>query len=386
MDQSQRTLLTGVALVVALGAGFGAARLLDHRAPPAKESGEKAEGEEAGSAGAGDTVKLTAEQTRAADVSIVAATMGGAADLRLSGRVEAAPEAHAAVSSPVAGAVQQVLVAPGREVAVGTPLAIIRSPEGAAMRADAVAAAADAEATRLAADRDERLLKAGVIARQEWEASRAAAIRAQAAATAARAKAAASGAPGPAGTTTVRSPIRGVVSSVQLAPGGFVAQGGQVADVSDPARVEVVFSATPEAAAKVRPGASLTITDSEGTQFPAVVTGVAPLASDQTGASLIRARPRGAGLRPGAAVTALIAASGASLPTVPSEAVQTVGGRTAVFVAVPDGFHLRPVTPGPSGGGSTQIVSGLRAGERVAGHGAFILKAELSKGEAKDED
>jgi cobalt-zinc-cadmium efflux system membrane fusion protein len=82
----------------------------------------------------------------------------------------------------------------------------------------------------------------------------------------------------------------------------------------------------------------------------------------------------------------MIATGGAQLPTVPAEAVQSVGGRSVVFVQTPGGFTLRPVTPGPSGGGSTPIVSGLSAGERVAGRGAFLLKAELSKGDAKDED
>ncbi len=395
MDSSRRTLLTSVAIIVALGAGFAAAKLMEHHAPAAKEAGEKGEGaekgeggeaREKGEAGSGDTVKLTADQSRAAGITVVAAQLGGAADLRLSGRVEAAPDARAAVASPVAGAVQQVLVAPGRAVGAGAPLVIIRSAEGADLSAQAVAANAEAEAARLAAARDERLLKEGVIARQDWETSRATAIKAQAGATAARARAAASGSPSAGGQTVVRSPIRGVVTTVQVAPGGFVAQGGAVTEVVDPARVEVVFNATPEAAAKVRPGAHVMVTDSEGAQVDAVITGVAPLASDQTGASVLRARPSGPGLRPGAAVTALIGASGAQLPTVPTEAVQTVGGRSAVFVQAPGGFKLRPVTPGASGGGVTQIVSGLSAGERVAGRGAFLLKAELSKGEAKDED
>ena len=57
-----------------------------------------------------------------------------------------------------------------------------------------------------------------------------------------------------------------------------------------------------------------------------------------------------------------------------------------VFIADEDGFKARPVTPGRTGGGYTQIIEGLKGGERIAGRGAFVLKAELSKGEAGDED
>jgi cobalt-zinc-cadmium efflux system membrane fusion protein len=71
---------------------------------------------------------------------------------------------------------------------------------------------------------------------------------------------------------------------------------------------------------------------------------------------------------------------------VPSEAVQTVGGRPVVFVVEPGGFRARPVTPGRVAAGSTEILRGLAGTERVAGKGAFLLKAELGKGEAGHED
>ncbi|MBJ7411245.1 MAG: hypothetical protein JHD15_12890 [Phenylobacterium sp.] len=124
----------------------------------------------------------------------------------------------------------------------------------------------------------------------------------------------------------------------------------------------------------------------DGSEASAVIVGVAPMATGSTGAATVRARPTGGRLTPGSAVSASVATSGVTLPTVPSEAVQTLGGRSVVFVAEGEGFKVRPVTPGPSGGGTTQIVAGLRGGERVAGRGAFLLKAELAKGEAVDED
>jgi cobalt-zinc-cadmium efflux system membrane fusion protein len=378
----RRPLFIAAALAVALGAGFGLARLTDR--PPASET-------EAGhgaphAEGGGDTVKLTPGQASAAGIAVVTVSRGGAGDLRLTGRVEATPGARAAVAAPVSGAVLRVLVAPGANVAVGAALAVIQSAEGASVRAEAVAAAADAEAARAALVREERLFKAGVTARQDWEAARAVAARSNAEAVAARAKVAASGAPGPSGETVIRSPIRGVVTTLQAAPGGFVSQGGPIAEVADPNQVEVVFNAPAEAAAKLRVGAPLKIIGPDGSEADAIIVGIAPMAQGATGAAVVRARPSGGRFTPGAAVSAAVATEEGGYPMAPSEAVQTVGGRSVVFIAEAGGFRAQPVTPGRSGAGFTQIVGGLKGGERVAGRGAFVLKAELSKGEAGHED
>jgi cobalt-zinc-cadmium efflux system membrane fusion protein len=255
MATDKKTLLTAAAVVVALGAGFGLARITDRE--PAGEA-EEAHGEEH-TEGGGDTVKLSAAQASAAGVAVVTVARGGAGDLRLTGRVEAAPSARAAVAAPVSGSVVRVLVAPGTSVGAGGGLAVIRSGDGAAMRADSVAAGAAAEAARTALAREERLFKAGVTARQDWEAAQAQAARARAQAVAARAKVAAAGSPGATGETVVRSPIGGVVTGVQVAAGGFVAQGGPVAEVANPTQVEVVFNAPAEAAARLRVGAPLKV-------------------------------------------------------------------------------------------------------------------------------
>jgi cobalt-zinc-cadmium efflux system membrane fusion protein len=69
--------------------------------------------------------------------------------------------------------------------------------------------------------------------------------------------------------------------------------------------------------------------------------------------------------------------------TVPTEAVQTVEGTASVFVAEGQGFRARRVVVGRIAGGRTEIISGLTGSESIAGAGAFLLKAELAKGEAE---
>lgn len=380
MPLDKKTLISAAALAAAAGAGFGLAKLSD-RSPAANSPHAEAHAEPRAEEG---VVRLSPAQAQAAGIAVVSLGQGGAGALRLTGRVEAAPNAHAMVAAPVAGAVTQVLAQAGTRVSAGAGLAVIRSADGAMVRAEAVAASADAEAARAVLAREERLLKAGVVARQDWEAARAAAAGAAARAEAARAKARALGSPGASGEIVVRSPIAGVVSAMNLQPGGFVAQGAPVADVADPGRVEVVFTVPAEAAAAVRLGAGLTIARGDGGETSATVTGVAPMAQDATGAAVVRARPAGPGLTPGAAVSAVLAARGQGGGlTAPAEAVQTVEGRTVVFVAEPGGFRARPITVGRAAGGQVPIVQGLRGDEKIAGRGAFVLKAELAKGEAE---
>ena len=120
-------------------------------------------------------------------------------------------------------------------------------------------------------------------------------------------------------------------------------------------------------------------------EFDAVVTGVAAGAGGGSGATVIRARPTGSSLPPaGSAVTGSIVTGGtAGGFTVPSEAVQTVEGASVVFVRTATGFRVAPVLVGRQAGNRTEILSGLTGAERIAGANAFLLKAELAKGEAE---
>jgi cobalt-zinc-cadmium efflux system membrane fusion protein len=273
-------------------------------------------------------------------------------------------------------------------VRAGQALATLVSGDAATFRADADAAVAQAEAARQAYHRDRNLADQGVVARQEVETSRAQSLSAAASARAARARASAAGSPNASGRLSVTSPISGVVTSVQVGPGGFVPQGGVVAEVTNPARIELVFNAPPALAAQVRAGSRLRATGPNG-EFEAVVTGVAPGAGAESGATIIRARPSGVSLPPtGSAVTGAIV-TGDAVPgglTVPSEAVQTIEGATVVFVQVQGGFRAVPVLAGRQAGGRTEILRGLDEGERIAAANAFLLKAELAKGEAGDDD
>lgn len=386
--------LVGIAIFIALFIGFGLARLFDEplhslsrshveaHDEDEHEGDDPAHDEDEGEHEAENIVTLTARQIEASGIAVVAVDHGGGVETRLAGRVESTIDARAAIAATVGGRVERVEVAPGVRVEAGQSLAVLISGEAAFLRAQADAAAAEAETARLVYRRDLNLVEQGVVARQEMEASRARSLAADAAARAAQAQVAAAGSPDTEGRVAVVSPMAGTVGVVRVSPGGFIASGGVIAEVSDPARTELVFTAPPALASRVTAGTRMNVMGPAGS-FEAVVLGVTPDVHERSGAALVRARSMSGTLPPaGSPVAGIIVTDRQDDGlTVPADAVQTVNGQAVVFVATDEGFRLTPVLAGRRAGGHVEILSGLSGSERVAGTNAFLLKAELAKGE-----
>jgi len=65
---------------------------------------------------------------------------------------------------------------------------------------------------------------------------------------------------------------------------------------------------------------------------------------------------------------------------VPEGALQTLEGRTTLFVQVGSGvFERRFVEVGHSFEGFTEILSGIKAGDVIVSEGSFVLKSEFAK-------
>jgi cobalt-zinc-cadmium efflux system membrane fusion protein len=380
MNIDRHWLLTGVAVVIALGVGFGAAQLMPSTPPKEDEHSEDGGHAEAGEEG---VVALSPAKAAAAGVTIVALERGGGAELMLSGRVEFAPGAEAVVDAPLPGTVLQVHVGPGTPLRAGSPIVTLRSPEGAVARANVDSAAASADAARATLARDRSLFERGFIARARLEITEAEARRAEAELRAARARLAAYGSPGSDGRVVVRSPVAGVVTRLATSPGQVLHEEDQeVAAISDASRIELVFDAPPAVAGVLKVGDTVTGRTADRQAVAGVVTAIAP--ANDRGTVTVRARPTGFTPPAGTVLSARLTSSqGTGALVVPSEAVQTVEGRPSVFVVEGEGFRARPVTTGRTANGQTEILSGLTGSERIAGPGAFLLKAELAKGEAE---
>lgn len=186
----------------------------------------------------------------------------------------------------------RVHVGLGDRVAAGSPLITVRSPDGAASRADADAAGATVQAARAAERRDRTLFEQGWVSQARLDVTAAETRRAEAQHRAARARVGAFGAPGADGLTVVRSPIAGVVTRLSASPGQVLHEEAlQVAAVADPGRVELVFEAPPAAAAILKVGDRLESTVAGSRVMSGVVVAIAP--ANANGVVVVRARPVG---------------------------------------------------------------------------------------------
>jgi membrane fusion protein, heavy metal efflux system len=87
--------------------------------------------------------------------------------------------------------------------------------------------------------------------------------------------------------------------------------------------------------------------------------------------------------RPGTFVTAEVEIAQDTVPVrIPKAAVQTIAGRSVVFVRTAEGFEKRPVTLGRSDDESHEVTAGLEAGAEIAVGNTFLLKAEFGKSDA----
>ena len=191
------------------------------------------------------------------------------------------------------------------------------------------------------------------------------------------------GASGGNGTTTIRSPIGGVIQTLDVRRGMTLSAGQTLAQVSGLGTVWL-NAALPEAqSAGVRVGRSVRV---ELTAFPGEsvygrVIAILPTAQAETRTLTLRVElpNRGGRLRPGMFATVHLASEARSGLLIPSEAVIRTGKRDLVMVATPGGrYHPVEVRIGRESGGKTEILAGLGEGQKVVASGQFLLDSEAS--------
>jgi len=97
-------------------------------------------------------------------------------------------------------------------------------------------------------------------------------------------------------------------------------------------------------------------------------------------------------LKPGMFVKAHVdvpkpAAEAKLILVVPQSALQTLEGRTTLFVEVEPGvFERRFVEVGHSFEGFTEVLAGVKAGDVVVTEGSFVMKSEFAKASLAEED
>lgn len=339
-------------------------------------------------------VTLTPQQIAAAGIEIVSPTVGGnGGTIELPALLESDPQATRIVAATVPGRIVELRHNLGDSVRRGETLAVLESREAAGLQAEVQRAAAAADLARSTLARDEALYARGFRPLREVEISRAAARQADVALRLARAQVAATGARGGSySRIVIAAPISGQVVARSAVLGRTFAADAADTELFRIARLDrlsVALSLSPADAGRVHPGMAVQVT-APGRSRSARIGFVSPALDAETRQvpAIATLDNRDGQWRAGEPVTAAIELAGASDGTirVPSTAVQTVEGRTVVFVRTGTGFRAAPVALGRQDGATVAVTGGLTGRERIAAANSFTLKSALGAGEAGHED
>ncbi len=183
---------------------------------------------------------------------------------------------------------------------------------------------------------------------------------------------------------TLVAPIGGVVTELALREGATVMPGMTLARIQGTATVWAEGELPESQAALLQPGTPVTATSPAvpGQRFEGRVQALLPAvdAATRTLKARLELRNPSGRLVPGMFVQMQFqTAARAPALVVPSEAVIRTGRRSVVMVAEDNGrFRPVEVTPGAEAGGRTEILEGLRAGDRVVLSGQFLIDSEAS--------
>ena len=344
-------------------------------------------------AGQPEMVKLDDAQVKAAGIVLAAAAPAkiGTA-ITLPGEIRFNEDRTAHVVPKLAGVVVSVHAELGESVKQGQVLAVVASSGLSDQRSELLSAQRRLALANTTFEREKRLWQDKISAEQDYLQARQAVNEAEIAAQNARQKLNAYGAGagvegGQLNRLELRAPFDGVVMEKHLALGEAVKEDANVFTISDLSSVWAELAVPPRDLNRVRVGEMVVVRAAAfDVQADGKITYVGSLLGEQTRTAKARvalANPDRA-WRPGLFVNVEVQAGQADVAvTVAADALQTVEDKPTLFVKTKDGFLVRHVVTGRSDGRLTEVLQGLKAGERYAVANSFVLKAELGKGSAE---
>ena len=231
----------------------------------------------------------------------------------------------------------------------------------------AQASASEAEATyrRIAA-----LAGGQYVSRMQLDQARAARDAAAAAREAARAQVAQAGQLS--AYTVVRAPFDGVVSRRSAEPGESVAPGQPLLSVHAPGALRIEVQVPQSEAGAIRAAGPPTLVLANGRRVSAAQSVVFPAADPATHSVAVRVALPALADSPRPGTTAKVVfpiasgTAGATTVSIPRSALVQRGELSGVYIVDAKRIMLRQVRVGRVAGDRVEVVSGLRAGERVA--------------------
>lgn len=318
---------------------------------------------------------------RAADVAsvlvptIVAGYATGQAVTELDAVLQ--PVRQATVTAQVGGNVIALRVKAGDSVKRGQPLVRLDDREVRAntTRSDAAVAQAEAESrnAQQVLERNLSLKKDGFVSQAAIDSADNQARAAQAAVR--QAQAARSQAAVAQGFAELVAPFDAVVLATHVEAGDLALPGRALVTLYEPGRMRAVAQVSASRVAMLSGASEVQVLLSDGRSLAPTAREMLPTADpvSQTVEWRLLLPVTATVLRPGQTARVLARASAAGAQsaaparlTLPLQAVLQRGELTAVYVALPQGFALRAVRVGSPVGDQVDVLTGLRAGERVA--------------------
>lgn len=300
------------------------------------------------------------------------------------------------VTTTVTALVARWLVSPGDMVHRGDVLAILQSPEIAELRAAFLTTRAEYDVQQKELERQRELRRGNLISAAELERHEALTERARASLVSARGVLLSTGLDesdieeiAKHGTMSNQFALRASGSGMiveRIAKIGELYDAGRAfAMIADPSSMWIEARLTEEQLRQVTIGQTMTF-DSDGrglNRVGAKVIWTSRFLDPHTRTGTVRARvlDPGSQLRAGEFGRARLSRPGdGAVALVPKDAVQWEGCCNVVFVReAVDRYRPRKVELREGDGPYYQVTSGVRPGEEVVVHGAFLLKTELKK-------
>lgn len=185
----------------------------------------------------------------------------------------------------------------------------------------------------------------------------------------------------------VRTQKSGLITARHATLGESVKEDEALFIVIDLSELWADFTVFQRDIAKVKLGQRVDVLVS-GNAETSTVSFISPVVDETTQSRIVRAvlNNPDAAFAPGAFVTGGISTGEFPVPVaITYEAIQTIEGKPVAFIQEGDKFEKRDISLGRSDGVLTEVLSGIKAGERYAATNTFILKAELGKSEAAHE-
>jgi cobalt-zinc-cadmium efflux system membrane fusion protein len=304
-------------------------------------------------------------------------------DLVLPAVVEADPGRTVNVLPPVAGRVVSVKVQLGERVADGQELLVLDSGDLALAFSDDEKARTEMTLTKQALDREMGLEKAGGGATKDREQAQSDYAQAQSeferAETRLRSLGVVADQAQKTRQLTVKAPIAGSITELQVAPGAFL--NDTTATIMTIANLQTVWvtASVPEAdTALVSKGQAVDVdfTAYPGEAFKGEVLFVSDVVDPDTRRTKVRIAFNNPDtrLRPGMFATVSFHAPAQSLPAVPTSALLLKDDLNRVFVeTAPWTFEARTVDIGFQQGDQVVLKDGVKAGDRVVVRGGVLL-------------